>query len=145
MILDAKKMVFKEAAQVRLGLNLVSAELQQAQADLESAVEELSNRKAVELAGVIEATAQAMLIVDGDLLVRAANAQCHRILGYSDGALIGRAFRELVELQGEERDGSGQDATGTRADGERILLRVRTSIFGFGSARFMAATLENRS
>ncbi len=139
----AGSMVFKEAAQVRLGLNLVAAELQQAQADLEAAQKELAERKAGELAGVVEAASQPMLVTDGHLVVVAANLPCHDLFGYRERALAGRSLRELVAFGGRERDESGQECTGTCADGSTVALRVSTSNFGMGSMRFMAVTFSS--
>lgn len=143
-VAGARKMEFKEAAQVRLGINLVASELQQALSELEGVSRELASRKAMELSGAIEAVSQPMLVTDSDLLIEAANSLCHELFGHAEGELIGRSLRELIELVGDVRENSGQDALGRLPGGEWIPLHVRTSVFGIGSARFMAATFERR-
>jgi len=102
----------------------------------------------------VEACPAAMILVDGEGIVRLVNEECERMFGYGRGRLVGASVDLLVPMRerdahrarraafaaipSKRRMGEGRDLTATRADGSEFPVEIGlTPIAGVGVLAFV--------
>jgi PAS domain-containing protein len=145
-VAGARRLSFREADRVRLGLNMAAAELQQASSDLDFVQRELAGRNADQLAGLLEAVADPMLVADGEMTVRAVNTAAARLFGGRRRDLLGKPMNDLVRPAaghgGVAEAAADTPVVAVRLDGTQQRVSVRSALGGMGSNRFFAVSLR---
>jgi PAS domain S-box-containing protein len=133
--------VFREADQMRIGLNIATAELQQADADLKRMSRELADDTLRELRGIIEAATEPMLVLDEDSRIVAANAAASDFVGMPIEKLVGRhSFGDLIMPAPEL--GADNVVRVMRGDDDSIDALVHDSTFRLGDRELVAVSLR---
>jgi PAS domain-containing protein len=134
-----RRLFFLEADQVRLGLNIATAELQQSAAELDAARAELDVRRATELGALLDAALEPMLVLDDDLVVTAANSPAGELFGRPAAQLIGQHMRALVRpLPGKEWPGAAE----ALATGGPVPVFVKESVVPTGTSRCLVMAIR---
>lgn len=141
-VAGAPRLGFQEAEQVRLAMNISAAELQETHSELEKVRAELASALLAQVPRLIEAGFSAVLVVDGDMRVRSANAAAAALFSRSAEALVGMDVRELFEArQGPPEDGVTRgEAVG--GDGTRRPAELRSESFALAGAKFRLVVLR---
>jgi len=134
------------------GVGLFVAELNRAQ---KVAVEESRLRQEAEqqLRALVESSPAAILTLDGEGKVLLANAAAHRMLGFQEGALLGRSIEPFLPvLTAVPRIAAGKtlfrstiECTGRKQDGDVFLAQVWFSTYQTVSGLRLAAIIWDSS
>ncbi|MCF3629630.1 PAS domain S-box protein [Thalassospiraceae bacterium LMO-SO8] len=108
---------------------------------------------------IIDATPQALLVVNQAGIIIRANAYCERVFGWSMSDLLGKPVDDLVppnvrDAHKELREnydyqprnmGSGQDLEAVRADGTRFPITARLAPLSIGDRKLVVAGVTDIS
>ena len=133
--------VFREADQMRIGLNIATAELQQADADLQRMSRELAGDTLRELRGIIEAATEPMLVLDEDSKIVAANAAAVDFIGVPLEELLARhSFGDVVVPAPDAANANLVHVL--RGDEDTVEALVHDSTFRVGERELVAVSLR---
>ncbi|UTW53005.1 PAS domain S-box protein [bacterium SCSIO 12827] len=108
---------------------------------------------------IIDATPQALLVVDQAGIIIRANAYCERVFGWSMSDLLGKSVDDLVPLDMRDAHkelrecydykprnmGSRQDLEAVRADGTRFPITARLAPLSIGDRKLVVAGVTDIS
>jgi PAS domain S-box-containing protein len=116
---------------------------------LAGTVFDISDRKAAEegrMRDLLEASPEAMLVIDAEARIRSANALCAAYFGFSQRELAGmQATRLAPGIQASGRDGQPCVITAWRKDGSSFPAEVNLTPLRSGGQSLMIASLRDIS
>jgi PAS domain-containing protein len=139
---EVPRLFFLEADQVRLGIKIATAELQQSAAELQTAHAEQEAVRLADLFALVEAAMEPMLVMDGELAIRLANEAAQALLQRPGPQLVGMKLRDVVW---------GTDAVPPEApkllhaflpDGSRLPVRINRSVITIGASRYLVLAIK---
>jgi len=112
-----------------------------------------------EISLFMDSAPDAMMLVTPEGRIRYANAFMHKLLGYGDGALIGRMVEDCLPTARREEHrhrrntylanprmrmmGEGRSLTGQRADGSEFPVEISLSPIQIGNETYVLAALRD--
>ena len=140
----AARLGFQEAEQVRLAMNISAAELQQTHSELERLQAELAQTMLAQLPRLIGTGFSAVLVVDRDMRVLAANAAARALFARTSDALGGLGVRTVFEPAGPPDDAGNTQGVVRGADGVQRAAQLRSEPFELAGAKFRLVVLQPR-
>jgi len=94
-------------------------------------------------AAVLDASPDAVVLLDGDGVIRVVNERAERLFGYPRGALVGRAATVVLPSDVRGVRDVQRQVYGVRRDGSQFPAEVRVSAVVDGGARLVTAVVRD--